>query len=163
MASMTRDERRKAIAVHYAEKFQCPELLHPINYVEKNWCEDEYSGGCYVSTFPPGVLTQFGPEIRRPFQRVYIAGTESATYWAGYMEGAIQSGERAAREILNATGRIPTSEIWQEEPQLPEFPEPPFEPLFIEKLLPSVPIFIAFCGIIVGGLVAFLFTLHSAS
>ena len=37
--------------------------------------------------------------LREPHQRVYFAGTESATQWAGYMEGAIEAGERAAREV----------------------------------------------------------------
>ena len=31
--------------------------------------------------------------------RVYFAGTETATQWSGYMEGAIEAGERAAREV----------------------------------------------------------------
>jgi len=31
---------------------------------------------------------------------VHWAGTETATEWQGYMEGALQSGERAAEEIL---------------------------------------------------------------
>jgi monoamine oxidase len=28
------------------------------------------------------------------------AGTETATVWSGYMEGALQAGERAATEVL---------------------------------------------------------------
>lgn len=32
----------------------------PVHYEEKNWCEEEYSGGCYTAYFPPGILTQFG-------------------------------------------------------------------------------------------------------
>lgn len=32
----------------------------PAHYEEKNWCEEEYSGGCYTAYFPPGILTQFG-------------------------------------------------------------------------------------------------------
>jgi monoamine oxidase len=31
---------------------------------------------------------------------VYWAGTETATEWSGYMDGAVQSGERAAKEAL---------------------------------------------------------------
>lgn len=31
-----------------------------MHYEEKNWCEEEYSGGCYTAYFPPGILTQFG-------------------------------------------------------------------------------------------------------
>ena len=38
-------------------------------------------------------------EIKKPFDRVHFAGTECATMWIGYMDGAIQAGERAAREV----------------------------------------------------------------
>ena len=38
-------------------------------------------------------------EIRKPIGRLYFAGTETATQWSGYMEGAIQAGERSAREV----------------------------------------------------------------
>ena len=37
--------------------------------------------------------------IRAPIGRIHLAGTETATVWTGYMEGAIQAGERAAREV----------------------------------------------------------------
>jgi monoamine oxidase len=33
---------------------------------------------------------------------VHVAGTESASEWPGYMEGAVEAGERAAREVLAA-------------------------------------------------------------
>jgi monoamine oxidase len=33
---------------------------------------------------------------------VHWAGTETATYWNGYMDGAVRSGERAAQEVLGA-------------------------------------------------------------
>ena len=38
-------------------------------------------------------------ELRRPVGRLHFAGTETATHWSGYMEGAVQAGERAAREV----------------------------------------------------------------
>jgi hypothetical protein len=37
--------------------------------------------------------------LREPVGNVHFAGTEAATVWAGYMDGAVQSGERAAREV----------------------------------------------------------------
>lgn len=37
--------------------------------------------------------------IRQPVDRIYFAGTETATHWSGYMEGAVEAGERAAREV----------------------------------------------------------------
>lgn len=47
--------------------------------------------------------------LRQPFDRLYFAGTETATEWSGYMEGAVQAGERAAREVRpqhNINGHI---------------------------------------------------------
>lgn len=41
--------------------------------------------------------------LREPVGRLYFAGTETATEWSGYMEGAVQAGERAAREVRAQT------------------------------------------------------------
>jgi monoamine oxidase len=46
------------------------------------------------------VLTAFGPALREPIGPIHWAGTETATKWNGYIDGALQSGERAAREVL---------------------------------------------------------------
>ena len=37
--------------------------------------------------------------LREPVGRLHWAGTETATEYAGYMEGAVESGERVAREV----------------------------------------------------------------
>jgi monoamine oxidase len=50
--------------------------------------------------FPPGILTQLQTSLATPFQRIHWAGTETSTLFNGYMEGAVLSGERAARAIL---------------------------------------------------------------
>jgi len=72
LAHLTPDERKQMIAKHYAEMFRCRELRHPINYVEKNWAEDEYSGGGYSSNMSPGTITEFMPET-------YFAETKTAS------------------------------------------------------------------------------------
>jgi monoamine oxidase len=41
----------------------------------------------------------YGSTIREPFGRVHWAGTETSTYWAGYMDGAVRAGERSADEV----------------------------------------------------------------
>ena len=46
------------------------------------------------------VLLDFGKAIREPVGRIHWAGTETSTYWNGYMDGAVRSGERAAAEVL---------------------------------------------------------------
>ena len=35
-------------------------VFQSVFYVEKNWMEEEYSGGCYASVMAPGVLTNYG-------------------------------------------------------------------------------------------------------
>jgi monoamine oxidase len=46
------------------------------------------------------VITEYWPALRAPVGRIHWAGTETATVWAGYMDGAVQSGKRAAQEVL---------------------------------------------------------------
>jgi monoamine oxidase len=69
-------------------------------YRELDWGAEPWSRGCPVGGLPPGVLTHSFAHLRKPEGRIHWAGTESATEWIGYMEGAIQSGERAADEVL---------------------------------------------------------------
>ena len=71
----------------------------PIGYLEKAWAEDPFSGGCPVGLMGPGTLERYGAALRAPIGRVHFAGTETATVWCGYMEGAVSSGERAAKEL----------------------------------------------------------------
>ncbi len=47
-----------AICRQYASVFENDEALKPRLYVEKDWTTEEYSGGCYVSIMPPGVMTE---------------------------------------------------------------------------------------------------------
>uniref|UniRef100_A0A7N8XM83 Amine oxidase n=1 Tax=Mastacembelus armatus TaxID=205130 RepID=A0A7N8XM83_9TELE len=122
----------------YSRVLGSDEALHPVHYEEKNWCEEEYSGGCYTAYFPPGILTQYGKVLREPVGRLYFAGTETATEWSGYMEGAVEAGERAAREVMCAMGKIPRTQIWQTEPQCVDVPAFPFVTTFWERNLPSV-------------------------
>ncbi len=54
--------------------------------------------GAY-SVYAPGQLTQFWDALRTPFGNVHLAGEYTSIY-SGYMEGAVESGERAARWAL---------------------------------------------------------------
>jgi len=93
--------RRRAALGSFARAFG-PLALEPIEFIEGDWPADPYSAGCPVGFAPPGVLTKYGPALREPADRIHWAGTESATFWNGYMDGAVRAGERAAREVLEA-------------------------------------------------------------
>ena len=47
-------------------------------------------------------MTGCGEALRQSVGRIHWAGTETAEVWNGYMDGAVRSGERAAREVLTA-------------------------------------------------------------
>jgi EAL domain-containing protein (putative c-di-GMP-specific phosphodiesterase class I) len=68
--------------------------------------EDQLAGlrmlGCPVAHVAPGVLTKYGPWLRRAVGKVHFAGTETSDYWQGYMDGAVRAGERAASEAARA-------------------------------------------------------------
>ena len=55
-----------------------------------------------VAVLGPGTLIGFGEALRQPVDRIHWAGTETSTYWNGYMDGAVRSGMRAAAEALTA-------------------------------------------------------------
>ncbi len=95
------DERRAAVLESLAAFFG-PRALAPTAFVERDWSAEEWTRGCYGAHFPTGVWTQFGSALRAPIGRIHWAGAETATVWSGYMDGAVQSGERAAAEVLAA-------------------------------------------------------------
>lgn len=65
--------------------------------ISKSWQLDPYSLGAH-SLFLPGQITSWLPEIIRPEGRIHFAGEHTSIY-SGSMEGAIESGARAAKEI----------------------------------------------------------------
>ncbi len=97
---MPRHQRRRAVLEGFAEMFG-PRALHPVEYTEHDWTKEQWTGGGPTAIHAAnGHFRQYGPAVRRPFGRVHWAGTETSTYWSGYMDGAVRSGERAAAEVL---------------------------------------------------------------
>jgi len=94
-------ERRTAV-IGSLVGFFGPQAADPVEYAELDWSEEEWTRGCYGAHFPTGVWTQYGPVLRAPVGRLHWAGAETATVWSGYMDGAVQSGERAAAEVVTA-------------------------------------------------------------
>ena len=104
LRAMPGDRRRRAV-LHDLARFFGPRAAQPVDLVERDWSGEAWSGGCYGAVLPPGAWTEAGPALRPPVGRVHWAGAESSTAWAGYMDGAVRSGERAAAEIVAARRR----------------------------------------------------------
>jgi len=66
--------------------------------VAQRWALEPWSRGAFA-VFRPGQMVSMMPDLARPEGRVHFAG-EHTSSWMGWMEGAVQSGERVAQEIL---------------------------------------------------------------
>jgi monoamine oxidase len=97
------EEARKAALLDQLERvFGWDRTKNPCKgYKEKDWLADNWSFGCPAGCLKKGILTRYGKALRAPEGLIHWAGSEAATDWmAGYMNGAIQSGIRAAGEVL---------------------------------------------------------------
>lgn len=91
---------RRRAALDVLARYFGEEARHPRSYIEDYSAGDEpWIGGCPTAIAPPGVLLDYGRALRAPFGRVHWAGSETSTFWAGYMDGAVRSGERVAIEV----------------------------------------------------------------
>jgi monoamine oxidase len=96
-----RSVRRQEVLESYARYFG-DEALSPRRYIDLPWDDEVDTRGCPVGVAPPGALLSYGTALREPVDRIHWAGTETATLWTGYMDGAVQSGQRVAEEVLAA-------------------------------------------------------------
>ncbi len=93
---------RQAAALQNLAAYFGSAALSPLEIVEFNWAAEPWNRGCPVAVLGPGALVDFGTALRAPVGAIHWAGTETSTYWNGYMDGAVRSGERAAAEVLAA-------------------------------------------------------------
>ena len=93
-------EQRRQEVVNCLVRYFGKEAQNPLQYIEMNWAAEEFTRGCFGGYFQTGGWLDYGPYLREPIGSLHWAGTETATVWNGYIEGALQSGERAAQEVL---------------------------------------------------------------
>ena len=92
------DGRRREVLETLAQLFG-EAACDPLDYLEADWAIDPWSAGCVAGT-PPGALVA-GATWRGSHGRIHLAGAEAAVQWPGYMEGAIEAGERAAGAVIS--------------------------------------------------------------
>jgi monoamine oxidase len=95
-------EALKAAVLQQFVLFFGPGAAAPREVVVQDWSDEVWSRGGPVHLLCPGALAQDRGAIWAPVGRLHWAGTETATFWHGYMDGAITSGRRAAAEVLQA-------------------------------------------------------------
>jgi monoamine oxidase len=63
-----------------------------------SWEDDPFARGGYAF-LDPDFDTELRPWLARPCNRIVFAGEHTSVRWQGYMNGAVESGRRAAAEI----------------------------------------------------------------
>jgi monoamine oxidase len=127
-SKLSEEERRLRVVSQIDELFFQPYndidpsvksiALSPLAYFEKDWTQEEFSGGCFASSFTPQTFQKYGRFLRTPLNisktsdnsnlpnihhnLIFWASTETSPYYYGYMEGALCAGEIAASEILES-------------------------------------------------------------
>jgi len=94
--------RRHTAIAAFARLFG-PAAAEPIDYVDLSWADQPWFLGAPVAHPEPGVLAQHGDLPLAPVGRIHWAAADLARVNNAYMDGAIESGERAAAEIIART------------------------------------------------------------
>jgi len=105
LGSLDPAERKAVVIGELVDRFGDKAKAHR-EFHEQNWTVERYSGGGMIGHTPTGVLTEFGYTLREPCGRIHWAGTESSTVMCGWIDGAIRSGERAAKEVREAEAAL---------------------------------------------------------
>ena len=90
-------ERREAALGSFAN-YSGPKAREATQYFESTWPGNRWHRGGPVGIAGPA----HGHALKEPVGSIHWAGTETSSYWAGYMDGAVRSGRRAAVEVLGA-------------------------------------------------------------
>jgi hypothetical protein len=91
---------------HSQVEYAIHKLVPDVDVVQSaghDWLADEFSR----ETWPmlgPNQLTTYLRELQRPDGRVVLAGSDYASGWAGFIDGAIESGIRASSAVQKLLG-----------------------------------------------------------
>ncbi|WP_354685074.1 FAD-dependent oxidoreductase [Cupriavidus necator] len=75
--------------------------IEVVDTVCQDWANDPFSKGGWMH-HRPGNLTQAAPLMRQPHRRIHFAGADIAPIGVGGIDGAIETGTRAAADVARA-------------------------------------------------------------
>ncbi|MFM7269303.1 MAG: flavin monoamine oxidase family protein, partial [Cyanobium sp.] len=96
--ALSEPQRRRQVLDDLVSLWGAP-AGEPIDLVQHDWCAESWSGGAFTSFLVPGAWSRFGRHWQTPHGRVIWAGTEVASRWPGYFEGALEAGGSAAAQV----------------------------------------------------------------
>ncbi len=75
----------------------------PLHTFVQYWPKESLSKGCYAGLYPPSLSSTWRDRNKPLIEgRVWLASTEMALQWIGYIEGAIEAGQRFAQKIIDS-------------------------------------------------------------
>ena len=72
-------------------------------YATHDWMNDSYAKGTWAC-WRPNKASRYLSELQRPHGRVVFASADWADGWRGFVDGAIERGQSAAREVVGILG-----------------------------------------------------------
>ena len=100
-------ETNEAIIMAYVSNYEKVDVMDPedvqrllrnwlpeievIDCTGHKWAEDEFSLGTW-SVLRTNQLTKYGKSVRQPEDGIFLAGSDFANGWSGFIDGAIESG-----------------------------------------------------------------------
>lgn len=92
-------EQRRDRVIHQLADLYGAEAKSPIDYVDHCWGTEPFAPGGPNPAVPPYATTSYSSALTEPHGRIHWAGTETAGEWAGTMNGAVLTGQRAADRV----------------------------------------------------------------
>lgn len=92
------DIRRGRVLRQLADLFG-DQARTPIDYVDHCWAAEPFAPGGPNPAVAPYASVTYGSALTEPHGRIHWAGTETAGEWAGSMNGAVLTGQRAAERV----------------------------------------------------------------
>ena len=102
LAAMNEADRRALVLKHMSRVFPRVTAENIENWAFKSWDDDPWALGAYPFFTPEQFVNL--RDIATPEEPIYFAGEHTSTY-SSWMEGAVQSGQRAAKEIIESGSR----------------------------------------------------------
>jgi monoamine oxidase len=95
------ERERITLALEQVEMIYPGMRKHFEGGVTKCWDEDQWALGA-SAYYKPGQFSSLLPHVARPEGRIYFAGEHTSVWIDGWMQGALESGNRVAREVNSA-------------------------------------------------------------
>lgn len=75
-------------------------IVQPSKLIQQHWHLEAFSGGSF-SNYGPEEVMAYWSVLRAPCGPIVFAGEHAAAQFTGYIEGAVESGHRAAAQLIS--------------------------------------------------------------